>query len=69
MISFFLTADNYPAMLDVPISESVAYSVFFIVAAVLGLFIFTALVISSFEKEFTNQFAQVSRKNKCVPSV
>ena len=69
MISFVLTADNYPDMLDVPISESVAYSVFFIVTAVLGLFIFTALVISSFEKEFTNQFAQVTKQHKCVSTL
>ena len=64
MTSFVLSADNYPAMLDVPISESLSYGVFFIITAVLGLFIFTALMISSFEKEFTHVFAQVTKNNK-----
>jgi hypothetical protein len=68
MFSFLLTADNYPDMLDYPMSESLYYGAFFILASLLGLFIFSSLVISSFEKEYNSLFAHASQKDKCVPS-
>jgi hypothetical protein len=66
MLSFILTADNYPVLLDFPLQNSLYYAVFFVATSLVGLFVFSSLVIASFEEEYSKLHARSVQAYKCV---
>jgi hypothetical protein len=64
MLSFTLTVDNYPDMVDFPYQSSLLYGIFFCSTALLGLFVFSSLTIASFQNEYSSLFAKATQVEK-----